>query len=229
MERPIIEINEEKCNGCGKCILDCAEGALAIVNGKAKLISDVYCDGLGACLNCPQGALSLKTREAPPFDEDLAMQAKMERELRAKPPLAPLVPKNIIKNLRHDLDREKELQDALAPSLVSWPLQLRLMPARASFLENKDILLAAQCTGFALPRLHEDWIKGRIPVICCPKLEDNRILIEKLAGILKGNKIRNITVLRMSVPCCNMEKIVREAQANSGKDIPWSVHSVPMR
>lgn len=223
MQRAIIEIDEERCNGCGQCILDCAEGALAIVNGKAKLISDIYCDGLGACLNCPQGALSLRTRDAAPFDEAAAMQAKLERE-NAK--LKPLMPKSAIREIINNAEREQNLRRDLASSLHTWPIQLELMPRRADFLQNANILLAAQCSGFALPHIHEDWINGRVPIIACPKLENKEKLIDKLAGILADNDIHSLTLLRMRVPCCDMEYIAREAINRSGKDIPWNTHVV---
>lgn len=222
MQRAIIEIDEERCNGCGQCILDCAEGALAIVNGKAKLISESYCDGLGACLNCPQGALTLRTREAAPFDEAAAMQAKIERSA----PLPPLVPKSAIRDIIINAEQEQTLHRELASSLRTWPIQLELMPSRADYLQNADLLLAAQCSGFALPNLHEDWLKGRVPIIACPKLEDREKLISRLAAILKDNDIRSLTLLRMRVPCCDLEYIAREAIKRSGKPIEWATHVV---
>lgn len=226
MERPIIEIDEERCNGCGKCITDCAEGALAIVDGKAKLISDTFCDGLGACLNCPQGALRLRTREAAPFDEAAALQAKANRELAAKKPLSPLIPKKIAQEIITTSQKEKELARELQSSLRTWPLQLELIPARADYLEDADLLLAAHCSGFALPGINRDWMAGRVPIIACPKLENNEKLIERLADILRYNKPKSLTVLRMSVPCCNLERIVREAINRSGYDLPWNSHVV---
>lgn len=224
MQRPIIEIDEERCNGCGLCITDCAEGALALVNGKAKLISDVYCDGLGACLNCPQGALSLKTREAPAFDEAAAMQAKAERALAAKKPLAPLMPRDIVEEIAKGTEQEKELRGELKSHLKTWPIQLELMPRRADYLQAADLLLAAQCAGFALPHIQQDWLAGRVPIIACPKLEDNSKLTDKLARIFADNDIKSLTALRMSVPCCGLERIAREAMARSGKSIPWQTH-----
>lgn len=227
MERPIIEIDEEKCNGCGQCILDCAEGALAIVNGKAKLISEVYCDGLGACLNCPQGALSLSMREAPPFDEAAAFEAKQAREKAAAGNRPALKPLGV--TLRQAIKTEEKLERSLASALHAWPLQLMLMPPRASFLQGADMLLAAQCSGFALPHIHDDWLKGRVPVIACPKLESKKALVDKLAQIIRENDLAHVTVLRMSVPCCDMETITREAMLQAGRDVPWSVHVVKMR
>lgn len=225
MERPIIEIDEERCNGCGQCILDCAEGALAIVNGKAKLISDVYCDGLGACLNCPQGALSLRTREAPPFDETAAMQAKLAREK----PLSPIIPKSALNEIAINATREKDLHKELRSHLKTWPLQLELMPARADYLDKADILLAAHCAGFALPGISGDWMAGRVPIIACPKLENNEKLIERLSAIIKENRINSLTVLRMSVPCCDLERIVREAIGRSGKELDWNTHVAQLK
>lgn len=225
MERPIIEIDEDRCNGCGQCILDCAEGALAIVNGKAKLISEVYCDGLGACLNCPQGALSLRTREAPAFDEAAALAAKLERDNQEKK-LSPLMARSAVRNIIEEAETEKKLQRELRSHLKTWPLQLELMPPRADYLQGADLLLAAHCSGFALPHIAEDWMSGRIPIIACPKLEDNEKLIARLAAILAENEIKSLTVLRMSVPCCNLERIVREAVERSGKPLEWNTRVV---
>lgn len=218
MERPIIEIDEERCNGCGLCITDCAEGALALVDGKAKLISDVYCDGLGACLNCPRGALKLVIRDAPDFDETAAMRAKLEREQK------PLAPKRTPSEITAAAKREGALEKKLKSALLTWPIQLELMPRRANWLENADILLSAQCAGFALPEIGRDWLAGRVPIIACPKLEDNEKLIDRLSGILADNKTGSLTVLRMSVPCCDLERIVREAVARSGKPLEWKTH-----
>lgn len=224
MERPVIEIDEERCNGCGQCILDCAEGALAIVNGKARLISDIYCDGLGACLNCPQDALSLRTREAPAFDEAAAMQAKLAREQKGSPgPVGAM--REIIASAR----REEKLQKELRSHLRTWPIQLELMPVRADFLQDAELLLAAHCSGFALPAISQDWLAGRIPIIACPKLENNEKLSERLAGLLRENAIRGLTVLRMSVPCCGLERIAREAIARSGREIEFTTHVVSTR
>lgn len=212
MLRPLIKIDEEKCNGCGQCILDCAEGALKIVNGKAKLVSESYCDGLGACLNCPQDALSLEMQEAPPFDEAAALAAKNKE---AKKFLSPLMPKSLL--------AEKNLK----AELPSWPIQLELLPAKAGFLKNADILLAAHCSGFALPDLNEKWLKGRIPIIACPKLENNEKLIDRFANAIKDKNIKSITLLRMSVPCCGgLEKVVNEALRRSGEKIPVHIHTI---
>lgn len=229
MERPIIEIDEDRCNGCGQCILDCAEGALAIVNGKAKLISDVYCDGLGACLNCPQGALTLRTREAPPFDEAAALVAKLQREQTGGMPLAPLLPKGPMREILAAGRQEADLRKELKSHLRSWPIQLELMPRCADYYQDADIILAAQCAGFALPNISGDWLAGRLPIIACPKLENNDRLIERLTPVLAENEIKSLTVLRMSVPCCGLERIAREAIERAGKNIPWQTHVAQLK
>lgn len=214
MLRPIITIDEDKCNGCGQCITDCAEGALALVNGKAKVISDSYCDGLGACLNCPQHALQLEMRDAAPFDEAAALSAKAAREQASKKP-QPL-----------GLGGAKA-PGALQAMLPSWPIQLALCPARARFFDDAHLLLVAQCAAFALPNFHKDWLAGRIPLIACPKLQDNAILAEKLRNILANNRIASLEVLRMSVPCCSgLERIAK--QATEGLDLPFSTEIVQL-
>lgn len=219
MLRPIIHIDEEKCNGCGQCVLDCAEGALAIIDGKARLISQNYCDGLGACLNCPQDALRLEMAEAPPFDEHAALEAKAKREgkcggtsprfLQQLTPLKAMSAEN------------------LAAQLPSWPIQLELVPPAAPYLKNADLLLAAHCSGFALPGIQEDFIAGRIPVIACPKIENFEKMLEKLAAILKDNNIKSLTVLRMSVPCCGgLEKLAKTAIAKAGINLSFQTRIV---
>lgn len=208
MLRPIIEIDEEKCNGCGQCITDCAEGALEIVNGKARLVSESYCDGLGACLNCPQGALTLSMKEAPAFDEEAAMAAKKARE--AKPsPMAPLQPMGM-KGEAH-----------IPAEVPSWPIQLALLPESAQFLKNADVSLCAQCAGFAMPDIHEKFVKNHIPIIACPKLEDNEKLKTRLAAALKNKEIKSFSLVRMSVPCCKrLENIAAEALREAGIKMP---------
>lgn len=224
MFRPIITIDEEKCNGCGQCITDCAEGALAIVDGKAKLISQSYCDGLGACLNCPQGALKLETRDVPAFDEKAAMEALAKRDKPsgcaggAPRELRPLAPLNSASS-----------DPSLNSELRTWPIQLELMPVKAPWLENANLLLAAHCSGFAISNVNRDWIKDRIPVIACPKLEDNAKLVDKLSAIIRDNNIKSITVLRMSVPCCGgLTGIARKSIELAGKDVPLDIQIVQL-
>ena len=243
MKRLIIQIDEDKCNGCGQCIMDCAEGALAIVDGKAKLIKDSYCDGLGACLNCPEGALQLIEREADDFDEEAALSAKAAREGHSGKPIDGCSPHGMAHAMPHksgggcpgSMARAlKPLSPGavasnpgLAVELPSWPIQLRLVPPTAPFLKGAHVLLAAHCAGFALPNLHKDWIAGRIPIIACPKLEDNAALLEKLTAIIKSGQIAKLTVLRMSVPCCGgLERLVEQAMKDAQSDIPVECHIV---
>lgn len=232
MKRPIIEIDEEKCNGCGRCVLDCAEGALAVIDGKARLISEVFCDGLGACLNCPQGALTLTTREAAEFDEQAALAAKARRE--AADGVAPPARQSTTGGCPGSAPRELRplgaaagavTNAALQAALPTWPIQLRLASSQAPFFDGAHLLLAAHCAGFALPRLHQDWLPGRVPLIACPKLDDNAPLLEKLTDILRDGRISGLTVLRMSVPCCGgLERLAREAMKRAGCDLPLESH-----
>lgn len=235
MERPVIHIDEDLCDGCGQCILDCAEGALAIVDGKARLVSDSYCDGLGACLNCPRGALSLVTREAAPFDEAAALAAKAEREGKPAPVaggcpgsaarlFAPVMPAAVTTDAR---------QSSLCARTATWPLQLRLIPPSAPFLRNADLLLAAHCAGFALPDIHAAWLRGRVPIIACPKLDNgNNDYLDRLVAILRGHADappRSITVLRMSVPCCaGLEHLAHAAVRQAGLSLEPQTHVVTL-
>lgn len=236
MKRPIIEVDEEKCDGCGQCVLDCAEGALAIVDGKARLISDVYCDGLGACLNCPQGALHLVTREAPAFDEEAALAAKAARQdkqdiascscpgsqVRTLDTIRPLAqPGQDMQMLRG--------QAAFKAVLPTWPIQLRLIPPTAPFLKNARLLLAAHCAGFALPNLHQDWLVGHVPLIACPKLDDTQELQARLSAIVRESGAMSLEILRMSVPCCGgLESLVRKAVEECGRALTVSSHVVDL-
>lgn len=216
MLRPVVTINEEKCNGCGKCILDCAEGALQIIDGKARLISETYCDGLGACLNCPQDAITLEMREAPAFDEQAALAAKAKREKN----LAPLTPLSARAG-------NGSPSGALRSALNTWPIQLALVPPAASFTKDANLLLCAHCAGFALPDIHSQWLEGRVPLIACPKLQDNEMLTLKLAAILKGKQFPSLNVLRMSVPCCGaLSRIMENAIKMAGLETPFSTHTV---
>ena len=234
MKRPIIEIDEEKCNGCGQCVPDCAEGALAVIDGKARLISEVFCDGLGACLNCPQGALTLTTREAPDFDEAAALAAKAQRETPNSPDRpAPMTPPaggcpgsaaRVLRPLSGNA-AVPAAPEVLRVELPTWPIQLRLVPPQAPFLDGAHLLLAAHCAGFALPNLHKDWLAGRVPLIACPKLEDNTVLLEKLTAILRTGRIAGLTVLRMSVPCCGgLERLAGQALEAAACDLPMEIH-----
>ena len=209
MNRKIIVIDEEKCNGCGQCVTGCAEGAIALTDGKAKLVSEVYCDGLGACIGeCPVGALTLVEMEAPEYD-----QAAVDKHLatigRAPHAAASACP---------------GAAPAMAPTqsqLGNWPLQLSLMPINAPYLERATLLMAADCTAFAYPDFHRHFVKGKVAIIGCPKLDDAAAYREKLAKIIQANHIEFIHVVYMEVPCCGgLVRLVQQALSDSGCKVP---------
>ena len=218
MLRKIIRIDEEKCNGCGACARACHEGAIAMVNGKARLMREDYCDGLGDCLPaCPTGAISFETREAAAYDEAAVKAAKASAAPSACPGSRPGF-----------FQREaRSASTAEVPSQLSqWPVQIKLAPVNAPWFSGADLLIAADCTAFAYGNFHADFIRGRITLVGCPKL-DAVDYAEKLSQIFAGNDIRSITVARMEVPCCGgLESAVRRALEMSGKDIPVSVRVI---
>ena len=205
MKRKIVEINEEKCNGCGLCAKACHEGAIQMINGKAKLISDEYCDGLGDCLPaCPTDAINIIERDALAYDE-VAVKEKMEQAKKSIPCGCPGTaerkierkPVTVVKHEKTELPEK-----AQGSELRQWPVQLKLVNTKAGFLDNADLLIAADCTAYAYADFHKDFIKDHITVIGCPKLDDNKYYEDKIADILKNNNIKSITVVRMEVPCC---------------------------
>ena len=189
MIRRIIQINEEKCNGCGACAATCHESAIGMVDGKAKLLRDDYCDGLGDCLPaCPTGAITFVEREAAAYDEAA-----------------------VIKNQR---------------PLQQWPVQIKLVPTSAPYFDSAKLLIAADCTAYAYANFHEDFMKGKIVLVGCPKL-DSIDYSEKLEEIIRSNNITEVTIVRMEVPCCGgLEMAVKKALQNSGKFIPWQVATI---
>ncbi len=203
MKRKIITIDESLCNGCGVCVTACHEGAIGLVNGKARLLRDDYCDGLGDCLPvCPAGAISFEEREAAAYDEAEAERNKEERAVQTTGQSAPAP------------------EPAVNSELRQWPVQLKLAPVSASFFNGADLLLAADCAAFARASFHRDFMKNRVTVIGCPKL-DAVDYSEKLAAILSNNDIRTLTVVRMEVPCCGgLDHAASEAIRVSGKFIP---------
>ena len=218
MLRKIIRIDEEKCNGCGACARACHEGAIAMVDGKAHLMREDYCDGLGDCLPaCPTGAISFETREAAAYDEAAVKAAKASAAPRACPGSKP--------GFFHRGAQATAM--AAAPSQLSqWPVQIKLVPINAPWFSGADLLIAADCTAFAYGNFHADFIRGRITLAGCPKL-DAVDYAEKLSQVFAGNDIRSITVARMEVPCCGgLESAVRRALEMSGKDIPVSVRVI---
>lgn len=222
MKRRIIEISEERCNGCGACATACHEGAIGIVDGKAKLLRDDYCDGLGDCLpTCPTGAISFVEREAAPYDE-AAVKANMAKKIKT------CASGGCPGEASRAIVRESVPQTA-APSvsqLQNFPVQIKLAPMRAPYFDGAKLLIAADCTAYAYARFHEDFIRGKVTLVGCPKL-DGVDYSEKLAQIIQNNDIQSVTVVRMEVPCCGgIEFAVKRALQQSGKFIPWQVVTV---
>lgn len=226
MERKIIRIDEEKCNGCGACASACHEGAIEMVNGKAKLTREDYCDGLGDCLPaCPTDAISFEVREAPAYDEAAVLKAKKEKEMNKQgEPLPCGCPGTNSKLIRHTESTDSGA--ALKPMqsrLSQWPVQIKLVPVNAPYFDNAKLLIAADCTAYAYGNFHEEFIKDRITLIGCPKL-DSVDYTDKLTEIIRNNDIKSVTVARMEVPCCGgIENAVKNAIAASGKLIPWQI------
>ncbi len=214
--RDIIEIDEEKCNGCGECIPNCAEGSLQIIDGKARLIRDDLCDGLGECLgHCPQGALRIIQREAEDFDEEavekhLAQTAGCEGGCQ-----------QVVTHSKGHAEATETSSAAVPSALRQWPIALRLVPIKAPFFQNADLLITADCVPFAYGNFHQEFLQGKTVVFGCPKIDDAHGYVEKLAEILRVNTIKSITLAIMEVPCCSgLQRIVELALAKSGKSIP---------
>ena len=254
MNRKIIKIDEEKCNGCGECVPSCAEGAIQIIDGKAKLLADNLCDGLGACLgDCPLGAITVEEREADEYDE-----AAVEEHLKdiGRAPLSPHAtpaapatggcPSAAVTSFAapagggcpsaRTMDFAKPAADdsadvASRPSqLAQWPVQLHLVPPTAPFFQNADVLLAADCAPFAYADFQEDLLKGKALAIACPKLDNTEPYVEKLTAMITQSNIKSLTVVHMEVPCCNgLVMMAKQALANSGRDIPFETVCIGIR
>ncbi len=219
MVRRIIQIEEEKCNGCGACANACHEGAIGMVNGKAKLLRDDYCDGLGDCLpTCPTGAITFVEREAAAYDEE-AVRAAQQKKGDALPCGCPGT--NVEQIHRQP---ERAAQNTAADSQLSqWPVQIKLVPVNAPYFDGANLLIAADCTAYAYGNFHNRFIKNRVTLIGCPKL-DQVDYTEKLTSIIRENDIKSVAIVRMEVPCCGgLEHAVKEALQASGKFIPWQV------
>lgn len=230
MKRNIITIDEEKCNGCGLCVNACHEGALQLIEGKARLVSESYCDGLGDCLpECPTGAITIEEREAAAYDKE-AVKRNMERFNPMPETLACGCPGTLAKTIERDERQTQEpvAQAASAPvsQLRQWPCQIQLVPVHAPYFNNAHLLVAADCTAFAYVNFHQDFMRNKVTIIGCPKLDDVNYA-DKLTEILQVNQIKSVTVLRMEVPCCGgIENAVKTALVNSGKMIPWQVVTI---
>ena len=219
--RLIIQIDEDKCNGCGECVTSCAEGALAIVDGKAKLVSETYCDGLGACLNtCPEDAITIIEREADAFDEAAASRHMVRRETTEVPVFR--CPSAAVRTLRPPAEPGLAAPAGSAQSeLGQWPVQLSLVPPSAPYFQGADLVLVADCVPFALPDLHQRVLAGRAVAVACPKLDDAQAHVDKLAEVLRQSSVKSLTVVHMEVPCCfGLKMIAEQALAASGKTIP---------
>ncbi|SHK00384.1 4Fe-4S binding domain-containing protein [Hathewaya proteolytica DSM 3090] len=228
MIRKIIEIDQEKCNGCGICAKACHEGAIAMVDGKAKLMRDDYCDGLGDCLpSCPTGAISFVNREALPYDE-VAVKENMEKN-KAKTlecGCKSSEPKILIQGKGSIVKKPCENGEGIHSMLRQWPVQIKLVSVNAPYFNNCDLLIAADCTAYAYGDFHNKFMKDKITLIGCPKLDDGDYS-EKLTEILKQNDVKSVLVARMQVPCCGgIEKAVKTAISQSGKAIPFSIVTI---
>lgn len=228
MLRKIVQINEEKCNGCGLCIGACHEAALQLVDGKAKLVSDHLCDGLGACLpDCPQGAITIIEREASAFDEAAVQQHIALNVQSGSQPMACGCPGSMAKEIKKKTEfNPGSKEENLRSELRQWPCQLQLVPAGAPYFDQAHLLVAADCAAYAYANLHAEFMRGRITVIGCPKL-DKANYAAKLTDILQLHDIKSITVIRMEVPCCGgIVNAVKEAVINSHKEIPCNVVTI---
>ena len=223
MIRRIIEIDEAKCNGCGACAEACHEGAIAMVDGKAKLMRDDYCDGLGDCLPvCPTGAIAFVEREAAAYDE----QAVQNNKKQAEAPLACGCPGSQVKKINHAPSAPTGAPAVAASQLSQWPVQIKLVPVSAPYFDGANLLIAADCTAYAYGDFHNRFIRNRVTLIGCPKLDEGDYT-EKLAQIIRHNNIKSVTVVRMEVPCCGkMEAYAKNALMASGKFIPWQVVTI---
>ena len=223
MLRKIIKINEELCNGCGLCAAACHEGAIGMVNGKARLLREDYCDGLGDCLPaCPTGAITFEEREAPAYDHAAVMASKA-----VKAPAAPLpcgCPGSMSRTIQREETCACEVKtDAVPSELRQWPVQIKLAPVNAPWFTGADVLIAADCTAYAYGNFHRDFIRGKVVLVGCPKLDEGDYT-EKLSAILANNDIKSVTVARMEVPCCGgIQRATETAVQRSGKDIPLRI------
>ena len=238
MIRRVIEIDRDKCNGCGACAAACQEGAIGMVDGKAALLRDDYCDGLGNCLpHCPTNAITFVEREAAAFDEKAVAAAQLAKKAEALIGSAPVTRSGCSGSAPLNLGgcpggRAAELngnpadvpmQSAAASRLMQWPIQIKLLPVQAPFYQGAKLLIAADCTAFSRADFHERFMKGHITMIGCPKLDEGDYA-EKLTEIIRLNDIREVTIVRMEVPCCGgLQRAVETALRESGKFLPWQV------
>lgn len=226
MIRKIIHIDDEKCNGCGLCANACHEGAIDMVDGKAKLVRENFCDGFGDCLPaCPTGAITFEEREAPEYNESAVKAAKKIRASVGKPVSGgcPGTRYTVIDTVSSE---DRTVPCTTVSRLSQWPVQLKLLPAKAAFYDGAKLLVAADCTAYAYANMHEEFMRGKITAIGCPKL-DSADYSTKLTDIIKNNDIKSVTIVRMEVPCCGgLQAAAENALKNSGKFIPWQVVTI---
>ncbi|MBP3654619.1 MAG: 4Fe-4S binding protein [Oscillospiraceae bacterium] len=223
MIRRIITIDEDKCNGCGLCAEACHEGAIGMVDGKAKLLREDYCDGLGDCLPaCPMKAISFEEREAPAYDEEAVRKAQMQKRGMTLPCGCPGTQAKAMTRTA------KPVSEAVKPEsqLMQWPVQIKLVPVNAPYFDGANLLIAADCTAYAYANFHNEFIRNRITLISCPKLDEGDYA-EKLTAIIANNDIKSVTIVRMEVPCCGgIENAAKRAIQASGKFLPWQVVTI---
>lgn len=229
MIRKIIKIDEDKCNGCGACAAACHEGAIEIIDGKAVLTREDYCDGLGDCLpECPTDAISFEEREAPAYDEAAVLAAKQKKMKKQdiKIPHAGCPGTQVRQIVPPKTENTSSHTPAAISQLGQWPCQIKLAPVNAPYFNGAKLLIAADCTAYAYANIHEDFMKGKVTLIGCPKL-DSVDYSEKITAIIRNNDIRSVTILRMEVPCCGgLETAVKKALQESGKFIPWQTITI---
>lgn len=231
MKRKIIKIDEEKCNGCGACATACHEGAIEMVNGKAKLTREDYCDGLGDCLPaCPTGAISFEEREAPEYDEAAVFAAKERKAAQDAAKTGHKLPCGCpgtnAKSIKREACAMPTASAQVTSQLMQWPVQIKLVPVNAPYFDGANLLIAADCTAYAYGNFHNEFIRNRVTLIGCPKLDEGDYT-EKLTAIIANNNIKSVTVVRMEVPCCGgIEQAAKRALQASGKFIPWQVITI---
>lgn len=229
MIRKIIHIDEEKCNGCGLCADACHEGAIEMVDGKARLVRENFCDGFGDCLpGCPTGAITFEEREAPEYDEKAVHEAKERKKMGEMKHMHHEggCPGSRVAQFEHSEEETPVLAGRQVSRLGQWPCQIKLVPTQAPFFDGAKLLIAADCTAYAYANMHEDFMKGKITIIGCPKL-DAVDYTEKLAAVIRDNDIKSVTIVRMEVPCCGgLQRAAENALKASGKFIPWQVVTI---